>query len=275
MTDPYNTAPFEDRQSKQITNAQELGDKIDLSLKARRENTNPNTSNRIAGGKSNKDSTNKRTKLYSLGIEHFSNFGIFPVLDRNAPHCGHQIFVTKKPPEVKGVNYDPSFLPKIPIFDQEDFNRVESALSSLPNADSKEFWQPLVEPKNDSELFRFVERLISMEKTRNNFSAQTPKRYGLTHDPSNKGVFGKLAENPISWIPAREWFSETIRNNLRFEDVFTIFPQAEIDIIKLWLGRVAVGPSNHIPDNHDTPIRHTARMGLVIVGKVFAHYKFC
>ena len=104
------------------------------------------------------------------------DFGVFPVLDRNAPHCGHQIYVTKKPPEVKGVDYGPLFLPKIPIFDQDDFNRLESAIHNLKDVETKEFWIPLIEPKSDSELSRFVDRLISMEKGKANFSAQTPKQ---------------------------------------------------------------------------------------------------
>lgn len=256
MTDKYNTSLCNDPQSVSVIKSINLNDRIDPRM---RDGSKPTA----------EKSFSKRSKLYEEGLKFLNDMKIYPVLDRSGTHCGHNIYIEKRPPEIKGINYDGFFTPQIPMFDVSDFARLEQAIESIEDPLVKGFWFPLIDPKPDSELSRYVDRLISMGKIKSNFSTKAKIYLNMTHDPSEKGVFKKLCKNPITWIPSKDWFSEEIKNNLKFEDVFTIFPPAETEIIKLWLGRVAVGTSNHVPPNSPdgTAISHTARMAVVVVGK--------
>ena len=61
----------------------------------------------------------------------------------------------------------------------------------------------------------------------------------------------------------------SMRNSkaVTLNDVFTIFPEAETEMLKMIIGRIGVGRSNHRPPNFLEPVDHTARMAAVIVGK--------
>ena len=67
-------------------------------------------------------------------------------------------------------------------------------------------------------------------------------------------------------MPARAWFDEKLQK-VTLKDVFTIFPEAETEMLKMIIGRVGVGRSNHKPPNFLEAVDHTARMAAVIVGK--------
>jgi hypothetical protein len=89
--------------------------------------------------------------------------------------------------------------------------------------------------------------------------------YGHTFDPAGR-LGGEVVLNPRIWVPDKEWFDPVLRQ-VTFADVFTIFPKAEQEMLRLIIGRVGVGRANHLPPGRTSPVDHTARMAGVIVGK--------
>lgn len=215
-----------------------------------------------------KDEELTTAELYSIGIKIFRDAGIIIKNSFGGPHCSHDVMISSPPIQIKGINYPNWFLPYRPIFTVDDYKCLESVFKTIDNGSVAEFWGPLVFPQvGDSRLNQYAQRLNLMERISSQYKMTDTFEYGHTHDPSSNGVFGKNAHRPISWVPAAEWFDSKIRENLDFDTIFCLFPPAERQIFKLWLGRVAVGRSNHLPPNANQPILHTARMAVVILSR--------
>jgi hypothetical protein len=251
MSDPYNCNTSEDPQSKSVlTLAQEQKELRKSSFQ-----------------KDKKEAPQRMvSELYAEGVKFFRKFNFHVELAESGDHVYHRILIPKKPPEVKGVSYPARFQPLQDINSLEEFQRLESVHTSM-DPDVREFWEPLVRPKGgDTDLKLTAERMLrlkNMERTHNTYEILD---YNHSFDPTSKFNGKGLVNNPSIWVPATEWFSPRLRE-VRFEDVFTIFPAAERELLKLLIGRVGVGRSNHLPPGWSTPIEHTARMAAVIVGK--------
>lgn len=251
MTDPYNTTLSEDKNIQDALRTQLADTVSEAKRKKKAENSSLET----------------LSELYERGVEHFKSRYILIESKANGMHCGHEIWLKDAPMAINGINYPNWFQPYRPLFSTADFKKLESAYSSLDQA-CKAFWEPLVWPTGgDNQLKQYSDRLSLMKRAESQYVICDSFHHGLSHDPSENGVFGKRADSPRTWIPAREWFDEKLRNEVTFDDIFSLFPHAEREIFKLWLGRVAVGRSNHIPPNASEAILHTARMAVVILSK--------
>lgn len=249
MTDSFNTKENNDSQMSNI--AYEINGKSKEKLK---EKLKSQKTNAFAG-------------YYEKGIEHFKKYNFLIELERSGDHCGHNIWILSKPIPIKGINYPEDFWVYRPIYDNEDFKFLQSAYNSIENEDIKEFWEPIVFPKTrDNNLSLYADRLNQMKKVKDKYSISEEFYDYHTHDPSPNGVFGKLANGAKTWVPSMEWFQDNLKE-LTFDEIFVLLPKAERDIFKLWLGRVGVGRSRHIPINSDKPIEHTARMAIVLLSK--------
>jgi hypothetical protein len=251
MSDDYNVASGQDPQSKSV-----------LTLAKEQQELRKSSFD-----KDKKDKPQRMvSELYTEGIKFFRKFNFHIELSESGDHVHHKILLPKKPPEVKGISYPARFQPLQDISSVEEFQRLEAVHSSM-DTDVREFWEPLVRPKGgDTDLKLTSERMLrlkNMERTHNTYEVLD---YNHTFDPTSKIEGRGLVNNPSIWVPATEWFSPELQN-VRFEDVFTIFPPAEREILKLIIGRVGVGRSNHKPPGWNHPIEHTARMAAVVVGK--------
>lgn len=84
----------------------------------------------------------------------------------------------------------------------------------------------------------------------------------------NKNYTGGVSrrDNPFSAIlPRREQFSSEIQN-LKFEDIFTIFEGPQIEQLKLFIGRVCVGVSGTVDPRTGKTVFHTYRNIMVVDG---------
>ena len=207
------------------------------------------------------------SKLYKTGIEMLSASGFTVELDETGDHVNHRILKPASPPQVAGIKYPNSFMPLQDISDNLDFEAIEAVFHpDICDATVREFWTPLFRPKaGDSDLQSFTERLLKMKRISQTKTIHQVIDYGHTFDPAGRWG-GEVVLNPRIWVPDRDWFSPALRK-VEFSDIFTIFPEAEQEMLRLILGRVGVGRANHQPPGRTEPVDHTARMAGVIVGK--------
>jgi hypothetical protein len=250
MTDRFSGKSFSDPQS----------DNIRKTAKARRFSTKKDES-----GDEKKAPTNL-SELYNKGVEHLRTFNFYIELCETGDHVKHRILKPAPPVQIPGINYPASFQPLQDISTLEDFQRIERAFESA-ETEVRDFWMPLFRPKGgETDLSNFADRLLTMKRIQQNTNIHETLNYGHTFDPDGALCGYGFVRNPRVWVPAREWFDEKIQQ-ATLNDIFTIFPHAEVEMLKLILGRVGVGRSNHLPPNFPEPIDHTARMAAVIVGK--------
>ena len=248
MTDPYKTNPFGDRQSKAVLSEAKEGRGGKATTEAK-----------------TKPPQKKSSKLYEEGVALFKGRGIHLELSNEGSHVYHKIWIPDRPKPLEGIKCPDAFLPQREMYSMEDFRLLETVLEQAPT-DVKDFWLPLVQPKSgDSDLQAFSERKLKMKAVQDSRDFYEVLDYQHTFDPSGSLTGNPPALHPRSWVPAREWFSEVL-HSVTFEDVFTLFPYAENQLLKLLLGRVGVGRSGHLPPSFTEPVEHTARMAAVIIG---------
>jgi hypothetical protein len=206
------------------------------------------------------------SELYSKGVALLKSNFYTVELCEGAEHINHRILKPAPPPSVKGINYPASFQPLQDISTLEDFARIEAVFDGA-ESEVRDFWQPLYRPKSgESDLYAFTERLLKMRKIQSNQNIHDVLDYGQSFDPDGTLTGNSSVRNPRIWVPARKWFDPAF-HSIGLEDIFTIFPHAERELLKLILGRVGVGRANHLPPGFSTPVDHTARMAAVVVGK--------
>ena len=247
MTDRFSGKSFSDPQSENITKdvkARKFSKKEDAKEKA----------------------PTNLSELYNKGIEHLKTFNFTVELDEGGDHVKHRILKPAPPVPVLGVNYPASFQPLQEISSIEDFQRIERAFESA-DSEVRDFWTPMFRPKGgETDLLNFAERMLKMKRIQQNINIHDTLDFGHTFDPDGALTGNQAVRSPRIWVPARSWFDEKL-HQVTLKDVFTIFPDAECEMLKMIIGRVGVGRSNHRPPNFLEPIDHTARMAAVIVGK--------
>jgi len=250
MTDRFSGKSFSDPQSEEISK----------TVKARK----------FASKKENKDDKGKAptnlSELYSKGISHLQTFNFTVELAEGGDHIHHRILRPAPPQQIQGITYPGSFQPLQDISSLEDFTRIERAFESA-ESEVRDFWTPLFRPKGgETDLGNFADRLLKMKRIQQNISIHETLDYGHTFDPDGSLTGNQAVRSPRVWVPARSWFDPALQK-VTLRDVFTIFPEAECEMLKMIIGRVGVGRSNHKPPNFLEPVDHTARMAAVIVGK--------
>lgn len=221
------------------------------------------------------------SKLYELGINWVNDpereTGFYLKYDPGVgTFMGHKILIRSDPEPVKGLNYGavPNFQPLRNIENGDELRRfAEVFLSGEPFCkDLYNFfcplWDPSVRNTEEDRLGLYLETLRSIDKA--NEYKNWSKPISLKHsfdpycyiDPSKPKSL-----NPITFIPPRQVFPPSLRNELKFEDIFTLFEPNECALFKMFLGRVGVGPNLHIPDGWNEPLTHTSRQTVIVLGR--------
>jgi hypothetical protein len=203
---------------------------------------------------------------YKKGVEALARRGYLVELPPGGgPHVGHKIYKKMPPPSVKGISYPADFEPYQEICSPDDLDEIETTILNQED-DVREFWEPLHHPTaSENELKAFVGRQIGMLKIQQGKNLNRILNYEHTFDPAG-GLGGEPVRSPRIWVPDRSWFHPSL-NSIQFSDIFTIFPPAEQEILKLLIGRIGVGRANHQPPGMKDPVDHTARMAAIVVGK--------
>jgi hypothetical protein len=261
MADPYSGAAGSTKQEINVLNeAKQRRPKGQVITKVEEDG------DKKKGKKKDKDPINPAT-LYTTGVKLLEKAGYQIEANECGPHVKHIIRRPALAPEVKGIQYPDSFRPFQEIHQVSDLEALDSIFNEvICGADVREFWQPIFKPQpGESALHLFIERYLKMKQISEQMAIHEPMNLQHSFDPAGR-LGRKPAHNPLVWVPDRAWF-DPVLHNLKFSDVFTIFPHAEQELLKLILGRVGVGRTNHIPPGWGEPIKHTARMAAVIVGK--------
>lgn len=220
-------------------------------------------------GKKKKEKEKEPTgvsELYNIGVDLLKQRGFILELTEGGQHVNHRILKPRPAPHVEGIEPPANFKPLQDI-NQDDFPEIGKAFQiDLCGQEVIDFWSPLFKPRaGDSPLLSYTDLLLQMRKIDANKNIHQILNYGHTFDPAGR-LGGEAVLNPRIWVPDRDWFNPAL-HKVKFSDVFTIFPEAEQEILQLILGRVGVGRSNHLPPGRTEPVDHTARMAGVIVGK--------
>jgi hypothetical protein len=213
MTDRFSGKSFSDPQSAEIRS----------QAKARKydEKKDPDS-------KGNKKPTNL-SELYSKGVEHLKKFNFTIELCEGGDHVKHRILRPAPPQEVSGITYPASFQPLQDISSLEDFKRIERAFESA-ETEVRDFWAPVFRPDGGvNDLINFSERLLKMRNIQQNINIHDELDYEHTFDPDGALTGNQAVRSPRVWVPARAWFDEKLQE-VTLKDVFTIFPEAEIEM---------------------------------------------
>jgi hypothetical protein len=118
------------------------------------------------------------------------------------------------------------------------------------------FWAPLVNPVADgkSKLHAYTKRLLQTKETQG----------AKVGDKFRDGISLLGSNGAQMWVPPKEWFSPQVQQ-LTVDDLLTILPPAEQEILTLLLGRAVVGRNESIT-LEGTTIEHTFRTMAIMVG---------
>ncbi len=205
--------------------------------------------------------------LYKQTLEWLDSAGYHAQLNPSSSStCYHDVMIVTEPEKLPGITYPAGFKIKRLLA----LHEIELLQDAFIGADDlseelRTFMAPLIFPqansKANTDIINHVQQVITMSGNLARQYGDNIQHLGISFYPSTTN-----GQAPVAYIPEASWFSEHIRQ-LRLEDVFTIFPPAEIEMIRLFIGRAVVGRTNHIPVGWDKPIKHTSRIMLAIVGK--------
>lgn len=142
-----------------------------------------------------------------------------------------------------------------------------TALKSLEGENSleiAEFWLPaLAAVPGRSQLEQYVMTLLQLDaRYSRSHAALSGFSTGITFDPqwcmSNREV-------PQAFVPDLSWFPEQVRS-LSPQDIVTLFPEAELSMLMLFMGRVLCGRDNSTPLGYGKRLEHKFRKMLLVFG---------
>ena len=243
ISDPYNTSEGKDPQTQAILGVYE---------------------EQQEGSKSTKEEEEEKKINASLSMVK-KGYQILKVNSYLVDNLDGKLrFKTMKPPKpIPGLTFPSRFQPYQPVYTIDDLYEIRDIFRAYADKDTYKFWSPVWSAHRGTEpLFQMAEYLDSLKVV----DETEVLEYGLTIDPMGRES-GIRCNAPVAYVPDHEWFPDGLREEVKFEDIFTIFPEAELEILKLMIGRIAVGRSGHKPPNSDKIIEHTCRMLGVIVGK--------
>lgn len=210
-----------------------------------------------------------QSRLYQLGLDALGSHSLFLERSPAGSHAGHNVYLKSAPRPVAGITVPAWFKAKRLIqseHEEAELTRVLTQHTQLA-AEAQQFWAPLSQPNSSqrgSALHGHVERLLRIDENRRMQNENLPFELGIQVDSFDRQSCAK--EQPRAFIPPREWFSEEVQG-LSFGDIFTIWPPAELEMLKLIIGRALVGRSGSQLVGSERVIEHTYRTVGVIVGE--------
>ncbi|CBA17728.1 putative DNA primase [Acaryochloris phage A-HIS1] len=203
-------------------------------------------------------------QLYDAGIQALRASGF--ILVRNPlseEFMFHDVYVISQPEKVEGITYPNTFRVLLPLTETEDLSELQHIIMGRGSSDEEffGFWQYLLnpDPSKRKPPYGYVKQLMIADEKRRQKNTAQPVDLGISIDCE----VGTLT--PKSWIPKREWFSESLYE-IDLDQIFTLWPHAEQELLALVFGRILCGRSNNIHVNKERALVHTARMAACIIG---------
>ena len=219
-----------------------------------------------AAAKSDVVDFNDYASLYDAGRNILQVNGFYLVRSPVGTHCGHQVYVRSLPRPAEGIKY-PAYFKMLRLIETEEDEALLSATFMAAKGSTTEiqqFWSPLTQPVSGAKstpLQGYVDRLTRIDANAVAQNELQPHKLGIQIDGFSQGQ-----ESPRAFLPKREWFSPEVQK-LKFADIFTLWPPAELEMLQLILGRIFVGRSGNKHVGSDKIIEHTFRSVAIIVGE--------
>lgn len=209
-------------------------------------------------------------KLYDSGLAILKANRFHLERAPNGSHCGHNVYIRSKPKPVSGISYPVWFKVLRLIETAEDEAELTTALlkSQSASADIQQFWAPLTQPVSGAKstpLQGHVERLLRIDDNNRRQNESEPFALGIQVTNFTEQV-AKSEQAPRAHLPPVDWFDERVRQ-LKFTDIFTLWPEAESEMLMLILGKAWLGRSSSQLVGESKVLEHTFRSVGIIVGE--------
>lgn len=177
---------------------------------------------------------------------------------------------------LKGVTYPDWFHFLVPapertlIEIQDEIKNADGEFVSMTN-EEREFAEPLFIYRSgrSCEITDYILGLENLRALRHKKMGGGIYKLGIAYSPSSiedKFKGDKTIEDLYSYVPENSWFDKSVQD-LKFEDIITIFPPAEAEMFKLIIGRACVGRTGSCHPGSDKVLQHGFRKAGVIVGE--------
>lgn len=197
----------------------------------------------------------------------------------------HQVYNLCKP-KIPGVKIPNSFRYWREITSIHSINAFQSLVNTWigEDWDGRKDMLPFVVPDTTKRkpIYGYVQSLIALREAREHQNAtslteslidplpETPLNQPSINpdDPYNPAYQSEPgidpSKAPRAFIPRSEWFTDEIRS-LKIEDILTLYPRSERELISVAIGRALVGSSGTVTPS-GLEIRHTYRMASMTYG---------
>ncbi len=174
----------------------------------------------------------------------------------------------------KGVTYPDWFEFLVPAT-ETTLETIQNEMLSgecyhMGSADIRDFAMPLFMYRSGraSEITDYVLGVENLKAIRHKKMGEGTYHLGIVYSPHTirNEIKARVVNDIFSYVPELEWFDKKVQN-LKFEDIVTIFPPAEAEMFKLIIGRACVGRSGSVHPGHTDPIKHGFRKAGIIVGE--------
>jgi hypothetical protein len=179
----------------------------------------------------------------------------------------HRILKLSKPTNLRGIKYPDSFK-YYKAISPDEYDTVQKIYKErLPSSGDgvSEFWAPLFFPKSQNAstpLQLYTLQRLELQSIHEHQFGGTTHDVGISFTPND---CVKTGQWPEAFLPEVDWFDDRLKE-IKIEDILTLFPKAEQDVLALCFGRAVVGRTNHIPTGRNKPIRHAFRTMPIMFG---------
>lgn len=210
------------------------------------------------------------SELYIEALKAFESWGARVLFDYTAKslsfHTLYRFEALHKFANVKGLNFPEEFKMLVPA-DIEFLSYVQrSFLNSQMSEELREFATPLIIYRGgrSAEVTDHALALETLKAIQYNRSGCGEYHLGIAYNPN--ACIGDSNSEVRAFVPELDWFDEKIRH-LTFEDIIKIFPPHEAQMVKLIIGRAAVGRTGSVHPATGKVLQHGFRKAGVIVGE--------
>lgn len=213
-------------------------------------------------------SINPPTVLYKQAQEWFAQRGAVVLFNFNAKLTSfHSLYSYDYPHPVIGVNPPAEFKCLIPAT-PDTLEELQVDLLNDPNtpAELREFITPLLIYRS-GRCSDVTDYALGLEELKaQHYTKSGSGTYDLGIATSPRVTVGQPFSGVRAYVPEKDWFDPKIRD-LGFEDIVKIFPPNEASMVKLLIGRAAVGRTGSIHPVSKDVLTHGFRKAGVIVGE--------
>jgi hypothetical protein len=206
--------------------------------------------------------------LYKQTKKWFADRGAVVLFNFNSKVTSfHSLYSYATPEKIVGINPPDNFkclAPATPLL-------LESLQIDLLNdpgtsEELREFMTPLLIYRSgrSSDITDYVLGLEELKAQLHSKSGSGTYELGIATSP--RITVGMPFSGVKAYVPELDWFSSDLQK-LRFEDIIKIFPESEAEMMKLLIGRAAVGRTGTVHPVSNDVFKHGFRKAGVIIGE--------